>query len=156
MKPHVHAEAIKAWADGAAMEWRQNEGPWHKLDDPVHWPNEGEGFEFRIKPAEPERENFVAFFDINTVVNWYLKFSDRPETESTQDLLDLVNLSFREAIDAGLIVARADFDRAIGDRAARDMAVAKKVLAYVVHQVAIRRPVVGVESVLESVINEIK
>lgn len=50
MKPHKHAELIKAWADGAEIEsktdnidWFVDENPWWNDDD----------YEFRIKP-EPK------------------------------------------------------------------------------------------------------
>ena len=59
MKPHKHAELIKAWADGAEIEyryknydgwtgWHQREGEfiWHITDD----------WEYRIKP-EPKPES---------------------------------------------------------------------------------------------------
>ena len=50
MKPHKHAELIKAWADGAEIEWKDSFGDWHSVGKP-RW--ESEDFEFRIKP-EPK------------------------------------------------------------------------------------------------------
>lgn len=55
MQPHKHAEVIKAWADGATVEWR--------IPDSDHWPDRKWTFagdypnwrslraEFRIKPT---------------------------------------------------------------------------------------------------------
>ena len=48
MKPHKHAELIKAWADGAKIQWKFDEtGPWMDFND-------GHGFYseaiYRIKP----------------------------------------------------------------------------------------------------------
>ena len=69
MKPHKHAELIKAWADGATIErkWgnyvENNEPCWFVDDDPswmIH-------VEYRIKP-EPKP-------DINLYLKYYM---DRP------------------------------------------------------------------------------
>ena len=53
MKPHKHAELIKAWADGAEIQYKYagiDDDAWDDDDSPL-W-NEN-GFEFRIKP-EPK------------------------------------------------------------------------------------------------------
>ena len=47
MKPHKHAELIKAWADGAEIQIKNTSGDWVDAD-PV-W---SEHYEYRIKPAE--------------------------------------------------------------------------------------------------------
>ena len=47
MKPHKHAEVIKAWADGAEIQIKDF-GRWFRVDDPT-W---NENREYRIKPAE--------------------------------------------------------------------------------------------------------
>ena len=48
MKPHKHAEVIKAWADGAQLQLKCSNGVW----EDTNGPNWIAGFEFRIKPAE--------------------------------------------------------------------------------------------------------
>ena len=46
-KPHKHAEIIKAWADGAEIEWKDLEaGIWRPNNSPL-W---AEDEEYRIKP----------------------------------------------------------------------------------------------------------
>lgn len=46
--PHKHAEAIKAWADGAKIEYRRSpQHHWEPANDPLHW---WTGFEYRAKP----------------------------------------------------------------------------------------------------------
>ena len=45
--PHKHAELIKAWADGAEIQYQDFDGSWK--DD---YPNWVEGTEYRIKPEE--------------------------------------------------------------------------------------------------------
>lgn len=52
-KPHKHAEVIKAWADGAEIEYRHPEskdGNWEYTPTPV-WHDE---FEYRVK-QEPKK-----------------------------------------------------------------------------------------------------
>jgi hypothetical protein len=46
-KPHKHAEIIKAWADGAEIQWRDIfDGKWFDVGSPT-WK---EDIEYRIKP----------------------------------------------------------------------------------------------------------
>ena len=49
MKPHKHAELIKAWADGAVIQFK-SEGTW--LDTQDNEPFWDMGNEYRIKPEE--------------------------------------------------------------------------------------------------------
>lgn len=54
MKPHKHAELIKAWADGAEIECRDCR-VWYHTKDP-RWQ---EDMEYRIKPkTKPDIEKF--------------------------------------------------------------------------------------------------
>ncbi len=46
-KPHVHAELIKAWADGAEIEYRDRQNPWVPMPTHGDWED---FFEYRIKP----------------------------------------------------------------------------------------------------------
>lgn len=51
MKPHKHAELIKAWADGAEIQYKDELGEWETWDGynaPPWYPNE----EYRIKPEQ--------------------------------------------------------------------------------------------------------
>ena len=48
MKPHKHAELIKAWADGAEIQFRRDqEFEWLDAGHNPEWYN---SFEYRIKP----------------------------------------------------------------------------------------------------------
>jgi len=49
MKPHKHAELIKAWADGAEIEQKTPHGVWENFDN--KWTETW--YEYRIKP-EPK------------------------------------------------------------------------------------------------------
>ena len=51
MKPHKHAELIKAWADGATIQMKSKvDGGW--WDVPFNNPDWDENYEYRIKPVE--------------------------------------------------------------------------------------------------------
>ena len=50
MKPHKHAELIKAWADGAEIEMKVSEWHWVYIHKP-HWDDD---VEYRIKPEKPD------------------------------------------------------------------------------------------------------
>lgn len=53
MKPHKHADLIKAWADGAKIEFKNHvDLSWSYIDKPA-W---HEDFEYRIKPETPPFE----------------------------------------------------------------------------------------------------
>lgn len=55
MTPHKHAGLIKAWADGATIEWKlQHQTEWSVVACPT-W---HEGYEYRIKPAKRDIETF--------------------------------------------------------------------------------------------------
>lgn len=47
-KPHVHAEVIKAWADGAEVEFKSSINEWRNAIDPAFVPH----IEYRIKPKK--------------------------------------------------------------------------------------------------------
>lgn len=52
-KPHPHAELIKAWADGAKIQyWHENRHEWIDKGDPCWY----EWCEYRVKPEEPSNE----------------------------------------------------------------------------------------------------
>lgn len=47
--PHIHAEVIKAWADGKAIEARSDcDHPWFDVPNPI-WSTE---HQYRVKPEE--------------------------------------------------------------------------------------------------------
>jgi len=67
MKPRKHAELIKAWADGAEIQFRAipNDGDWLDGDENLIW---DDWAEYRIKP-EP-KPDVVKYFmhEFNVVV----------------------------------------------------------------------------------------
>lgn len=54
MKPHKHAEIIKAWADGAEIQSKIPGGDWSDCSAPRWY----EGSEYRIKP-EPDQISYL-------------------------------------------------------------------------------------------------
>lgn len=67
MKPHKHAELIKAWADGYTIQMKSKiDGRWWDQDDP-DWAEE---YEYRIKPEQP-------------VVRWQWAYKTRAGWQST-------------------------------------------------------------------------
>ena len=61
-KPHKHAELIKAWADGAEIQFRDSNNPdyneWANVS--VHMPTWVTEFEYRIKPEpKPDFETYL-------------------------------------------------------------------------------------------------
>lgn len=47
--PHVHAEIIKAWADGKTIEWRKDATSAWRL---VEYPNFVKEYQYRVNPEE--------------------------------------------------------------------------------------------------------
>ena len=61
---HKHADLIYAWADGAQIQWKDRDGQWHDMGEPL-W---SEKHEYRIKP-EPKP-------DIIKFINVRLQYKD--------------------------------------------------------------------------------
>lgn len=59
MNPHKHAELIKAWADGAIIEYWDFKGRWVEVVNPC-WEMEM----YRIKP-EPKPEPVISSMQLN-------------------------------------------------------------------------------------------
>jgi len=55
---HKHADLIHAWADGAEIQWKNRNGQWEDMGEPL-W---NENHEYRIKP-EP-KPDIVMYFEI--------------------------------------------------------------------------------------------
>jgi hypothetical protein len=77
MKPHKHAELIKAWADGAEIECKDC-GAWYYAKDP-RWQ---EDMEYRIKPEpkpEPVKKMMYLYF-VGTNEQKFWISDEPPET----------------------------------------------------------------------------
>jgi hypothetical protein len=58
MKPHKHAELIKAWADGAIIQYYSHDDEW--FDVIKNSPSWKEDQKYRIKPKS--KPNFIEIF----------------------------------------------------------------------------------------------
>lgn len=67
-KPHKHAELIRAWADGAEIEYYSTQSmDWHLTTEPVWWPST----QYRIKHTPVITKKYTFFDRIEqTVKNW--------------------------------------------------------------------------------------
>lgn len=120
MAAHKHAEFIKAWAYGKDIEMFHNGlGRWIDVGK-ARTPEFFVDTEYRIKPAEPERAAITS------------KMCDRDLCEAAQNAKHpaigyraVADAAIQHALDAGQIVTREEFDRAVGDRKKRDLEIAK-------------------------------
>ena len=63
MKPHKHAELIKAWADGAEIEYLTfgSSDTWKPITKGWSWDNELVAV-YRIKPEEPRLRSMYLYY----------------------------------------------------------------------------------------------
>jgi len=59
--PHVHAELIKAWADGAEIQLKMNAVQWGDCVDPYWNPD----LEYRIKPEPKPDHVYYGVFEMD-------------------------------------------------------------------------------------------
>lgn len=120
-KKHKHAEFICAWANGEPVQV-QTESGWHDIGGS---PSFSEYNSYRLKPAEPERNYPLTSMSNIELKNVWQEKALGCGPVSTARVV--ANAALRHACDAGQIVTREEFDRAVGDRKARDLAVAEAV-----------------------------
>lgn len=123
MTKHTHHEAIIAWANGETIEWSFDGKEWNPSNN--NEPRFNEMLKYRVKPAEPERADYPKTRMTRSELShaW-----DRAPDESFTGAVEFVaNAALRHACDTGQIVTREEFDRAVGDRFAHDLAVAHAV-----------------------------
>ena len=74
MKPHKWVKEIKAWADGAEIEWRvTNKCEWKTLDKNFIW-SDGD-CEYRIKP-QPKEPQYLYVYKMMTNEGLKIQFWD--------------------------------------------------------------------------------
>ena len=67
-KPHVHCELIKAWADGAEIQYADTPDTW--VDCPRNQPNWYSDVRYRIKPEQSDAEKYG--IEVGDV--WYIPY----------------------------------------------------------------------------------
>lgn len=74
--PHVHAELIKAWADGAKIEFKATSGIWTDTEPPIWSPTN----DYRIKP-EPKPDIIkYARIDVITGHQYWIKLNRQSDS----------------------------------------------------------------------------
>lgn len=118
-KPHKHAREMHAFADGEQIQGRPSDRvQWIDQVNPGWYPD----WEYRIKPAEPER-----VYPVTNLSDDDLEEFVAPGRSCLADMREAINSELKRLCDTGQIVTREEFDRAVGDREVRDMAVARAV-----------------------------
>jgi hypothetical protein len=80
MKPHKHAELIKAWADGAEIEFQDSEGVWG-----VGIPKWNPDAEYRIKPErKPDVFRNFLFVEKMACAYTFIDVTGLPRNEGEQ------------------------------------------------------------------------
>lgn len=112
-KPRPHAELIRQWADGCEIQYRKpGTDRWVDSPEPA-WVAD---YDYRIKPARKYPK--LAVDDVRSIAEYFCLQDFTIELVSQRVL--------RHALDNGQVVTRVEFDRAIGDRKARDFAIAER------------------------------
>jgi len=114
-----HKEVIEAWLNGEQVQHKNCAGEWENCeqDQPGFFGH----LEYRIKPAAPERVYPTVSLRAGQTAEIWGKAPDGHH----ECVHYVANAALRIACDAGQIVTREEFDRAVGDRKARDMAVSR-------------------------------
>lgn len=122
--PHVHAEVIKAYADGAQIEFRHAPNrEWEGVAQPYF----DVSTEYRVKPEPPAypvtRLNHSELADI-----YFGAFDFRTKQIESIGAVAIANAALRHAIDAKQIITMADHHEEMAKHdEARDMAIAEAV-----------------------------
>lgn len=101
--PHKHAEIIKAWADGAEIEGRQEGTQVWLLRNSPGWNLD---WEYRIKPAAPMVET-------NYSTEELYQISTNGNLKTGLALKNVANAAIARAIADGQVVSRDAYERAI-------------------------------------------
>lgn len=78
-KKHVHCDVIKAWADGARIQWKSKHASvWYDCDEtePPEW---HDNLNYRVKPTL--KPDTILFYDVQlingTMKFYYYSYNDR-------------------------------------------------------------------------------
>lgn len=120
MKKHIHYDAIVAWAGGARIQHREK-GTVQWIDC-NHIPEWRFDHEYRVAPDYPASRMTTHELREAARVAVFISppFSDHGEAAWR----GVADAALRHACDAGHVVRREEFDRAVAGREAHDMAIA--------------------------------
>ena len=91
MTPYKHADLIKAWADGAEIETKLDDGDWFKLDNPIFFNN----YDYRIKPTPVPNISMFAYLNASGIyygINMPGKFNVKVTFDGTTKELIAVEI----------------------------------------------------------------
>lgn len=91
---HKHAEVIKAWADGATIQYMHKEGDWMVTFNPQWFADS----EYRVKPEKVYPETLMTSDEIDAI---FMPLDSEP---IRYDLIAVANAAIRHAIDSGQVV----------------------------------------------------
>lgn len=96
MKPRKHAEIIKAWADGAVIQYREHNGSWSDVrrNNPC-W---GDDDEYRIKPDKQDYPRTTLTSEEFTKITMH-HFSG-----SLEACIAIANAAIAQAIEDGQVI----------------------------------------------------
>lgn len=94
-KPHIHAEAIKAWADGAVIQFQNSpDGNWFDVEGEPTW---HKSLGYRIKPEPKYPETRMTGEELREL---YMRDQGIPQ----QSHIVVANAAIRRAIQDGDVV----------------------------------------------------
>lgn len=124
MSKHLHHDAIVAWAGGARIQNRpvkkeiKADNIWK---DCIHMPEWLIDYEYRVKPPEPK-------YPTTRMTPEETMKAVMGRTVPSEMRHAIANAALRHACDAGQVVPREDFDRALADCEARHALIANAAL----------------------------
>lgn len=102
-KPHIHAETIKAWADGAEIEYYSNYrgGGWRSVIGGIpYWSRD---IQYRVKPQHPHQDLIEAAKKGDKTI----QFQGALGTGEWYSLADSLDSEFQDGVPSHVVLRRA-------------------------------------------------
>jgi hypothetical protein len=96
MTPHKHAAVIKAWADGAEIEYNNTAGKWISTFGHPTWNNT---LEYRVKPVPVVEKHSLH-------MKLFKSYHDKKYISRSYDCLDNLELTFTDGVLTGAKVLK--------------------------------------------------
>lgn len=108
MKPHVHAEVIKAWADGAEIEYYSQELACWRDVDPPRW---NEGVHYRVKPKTVVKYHGImqgtdGYEDMNHNTGYHAELSHVRYPDDKWKVIAVVKTTFVENVPVAIEIVK--------------------------------------------------
>lgn len=108
MKPHVHAEVIKAWADGAEIEFRHAQHhPWEAASNPSWNINT----EYRVKPEPVVKYHGImqgtdGYEHLNHDTGYYSELSHVRDQGDNWKIIAIVKTTFVDNVPVAIEIVK--------------------------------------------------